>query len=402
MSTRRASSSTVTTRAALARPMPRAAARTAQGAASTAARLPSCAISSLATSTALAPPAPVPSTTASNSASDKAPTPRAHRRSRGRSATGQSRMATLIDRRGFSGGRGARARLGPSVNSGAMTSASTARPTPLETASPLRRVVLGLTGGIAAYKAAELTRLFVQAGITVDVVMTPAACQFIAPLTLQALSGRPVLTDLWNSGSGNGMGHIDLSRGADAIVIAPASADFIAKLAHGHADDLLSTLCCARDVRLFVAPAMNRQMWSNAATQRNVEQLRNDGVAILGPDSGDQACGEVGMGRMLEPEAIFDAIVSSMHAQVLAGKRVLMTAGPTFEPIDPVRGITNASSGKMGYALARAAAEAGATVTMVSGPTALQTPAGVMRIDVRSAAEMAQAVDSKVDGADIF
>ncbi|HZQ63063.1 MAG TPA: bifunctional phosphopantothenoylcysteine decarboxylase/phosphopantothenate--cysteine ligase CoaBC [Casimicrobiaceae bacterium] len=283
-----------------------------------------------------------------------------------------------------------------------MTSASTARPTPLETASPLRRVVLGLTGGIAAYKAAELTRLFVQAGITVDVVMTPAACQFIAPLTLQALSGRPVLTDLWNSGSGNGMGHIDLSRGADAIVIAPASADFIAKLAHGHADDLLSTLCCARDVRLFVAPAMNRQMWSNAATQRNVEQLRNDGVAILGPDSGDQACGEVGMGRMLEPEAIFDAIVSSMHAQVLAGKRVLMTAGPTFEPIDPVRGITNASSGKMGYALARAAAEAGATVTMVSGPTALQTPAGVMRIDVRSAAEMAQAVDSKVDGADIF
>lgn len=262
--------------------------------------------------------------------------------------------------------------------------------------------MIGITGGIAAYKAAELVRLFVQAGIAVDVVMTSAACRFITPLTLQALSGRPVLTDLWASGVDNGMGHIDIARGADAIVVAPASADFIAKIARGNADDLLSTLCSARDVRLLLAPAMNRQMWANAANQRNVAGLRDAGTLILGPASGDQACGETGEGRMVEAEAIFDAVIASLQPKLLAGKRVLLTAGPTFEAIDPVRGITNISSGKMGYALARAAAEAGAQVTLISGPTALSTPAGVERIDVRSAAEMATAVDAKVASTDVF
>jgi phosphopantothenoylcysteine decarboxylase/phosphopantothenate--cysteine ligase len=269
-------------------------------------------------------------------------------------------------------------------------------------AVPLDRIVLGLTGGIAAYKSAELTRLFVKAGVRVDVVMTAAACRFITPMTLQALSGRPVLTDLWASGADNGMGHIDLSRGADAIVVAPASADFLAKLAHGHADDLLSTLCAARDCPLLVAPAMNRQMWGNPANRRNVERLAADGVAILGPDSGDQACGETGEGRMLEPEAIFAAVIASRQPRLLAGKRVLLTAGPTFERIDPVRGITNSSSGRMGYALAQAAAEAGAVVTLVSGPTALPTPPGVARVDVESAAEMLAAVLAHVAAADLF
>jgi phosphopantothenoylcysteine decarboxylase/phosphopantothenate--cysteine ligase len=269
-------------------------------------------------------------------------------------------------------------------------------------AAPLDRIVLGLTGGIAAYKSAELTRLFVKAGVRVDVVMTAAACRFITPMTLQALSGRPVLTDLWASGADNGMGHIDLSRGADAIVVAPASADFLAKLAHGHADDLLSTLCAARDCPLLVAPAMNRQMWGNPANRRNVLRLVADGVAILGPDSGDQACGETGEGRMLEPEAIFAAVIASRQPRLLAGKRVLLTAGPTFERIDPVRGITNSSSGRMGYALAQAAAEAGAVVTLVSGPTALPTPPGVARVDVESAAEMLAAVLAHVGAADLF
>ncbi len=269
-------------------------------------------------------------------------------------------------------------------------------------AVPLDRIVLGLTGGIAAYKSAELTRLFVKAGVRVDVVMTAAACRFITPMTLQALSGRPVLTDLWTSGADNGMGHIDVSRGADAIVVAPASADFLAKLAHGHADDLLSTLCAARDCPLLVAPAMNRQMWGNPANRRNVERLAADGVAILGPDSGDQACGETGEGRMLEPEAIFAAVIASRQPKLLAGKRVLLTAGPTFERIDPVRGITNSSSGRMGYALAQAAAEAGAVVTLVSGPTALPTPPGVARVDVESAAEMLAAVLAHVGAADLF
>ncbi len=267
---------------------------------------------------------------------------------------------------------------------------------------PLSRIVLGLTGGIAAYKAAELTRLFVKAGVTVDVCMTDAACRFITPLTLQALSGRPVLTDLWASGADNGMGHINLSRGADAIVVAPASADFLAKLAHGHADDLLSTLALARDCRLFVAPAMNRQMWANAANQRNVAQLVADGVVVLGPGVGEQACGETGEGRMQEPEEIFAAVMASAQPKVLAGKRFLLTAGPTFEAIDPVRGITNTSSGKMGFALAQAAAEAGAAVTLVSGPTPLATPPGVLRIDVTSAAQMASAVDSSLRGVDAF
>jgi len=269
-------------------------------------------------------------------------------------------------------------------------------------APPLNRVVLGLTGGIAAYKAAELTRLLVKEGITVDVVMTPAATQFVAPMTLQALSGRPVLTDLWASGAANAMGHIDLSRGADAIVVAPASADFIAKLANGHTDDLLSTLCLARNCPLLVAPTMNVQMWNNPATQRNMAQLRADGIGVLGPASGSQACGEVGDGRMIEPEEILAALVAWAQPKLLAGKRVLVTAGPTFEAIDPVRGITNLSSGKMGYALAQACVEAGAKVTLVSGPTSLPAPAGARRIDARSAADMAAAVDSEVARADIF
>ncbi len=266
----------------------------------------------------------------------------------------------------------------------------------------LRRIVLGITGGIAAYKAAELTRLLIKEGIAVDVVMTRAATQFIAPMTLQALSGNPVLTDLWDSGAANAMGHIDLSRHADAIIVAPASADFIAKLAHGAADDLLSTLCLARDCGLLVAPAMNRQMWSAAATQRNVAQIRADGVEVLGPGSGDQACGEIGDGRMLEPEEILAALIASAQPKHLAGKHVLLTAGPTFEAIDPVRGITNSSSGKMGFALAQACAEAGAVVTLVAGPTALATPAGVTRHDVTSAADMAAAVDARIASADIF
>jgi phosphopantothenoylcysteine decarboxylase/phosphopantothenate--cysteine ligase len=275
-----------------------------------------------------------------------------------------------------------------------MSSASAAR--------PLRRVVLGLTGGIAAYKAAELTRLLVKEGIAVDVVMTPGAIRFIAPMTLQALSGHPVLTDLWETGVANAMGHIDLSRGADAILVAPASADFLAKLANGHADDLLSTLCLARNCPLIVAPTMNFQMWSNPATQRNIAQLREDGIEVLGPGSGSQACGEVGDGRMIEPEEILAALIAWAQPKLLAGKRVLVTAGPTFEAIDPVRGITNSSSGKMGYAMAQACAEAGAKVTLVSGPTALATPAGARRIDVLSAEDMAAAVDAEVARADIF
>jgi phosphopantothenoylcysteine decarboxylase/phosphopantothenate--cysteine ligase len=274
--------------------------------------------------------------------------------------------------------------------------------TTIPTARPLRRIVLGITGGIAAYKAAELTRLLVKEGIAVEVVMTSAATQFIAPMTLQALSGNPVLTDLWHSGAANAMGHIDLSRQADAIVVAPASADFIAKLAQGHADDLLSTLCLARNCPLLVAPTMNVQMWTNPATQRNVAQLKADGIEILGPGSGGQACGEVGDGRMIEPEEILAALVAWSQPKLLAGKRVLLTAGPTFEAIDPVRGVTNLSSGKMGFALAQACAEAGAAVTLVAGPTAQPTPAGVMRVDVRSAADMAEAVDSVVKACDIF
>jgi len=277
-----------------------------------------------------------------------------------------------------------------------------ADPTRPAAPAPLSRVVLGVTGGIAAFKAAELARLFVKAGVAVDVAMTEAATRFVTPMTFQALTGRAVATDLWHSGASNAMDHIELTRGADLIVVAPASADFLAKLAHGRADDLLSTLCLARECPLAVAPAMNVQMWFNPATQRNVAQLRADGVAILGPGSGEQACGEVGDGRMLEAQAIYDAALAVRVPKVLAGKRVLVTAGPTFEAIDPVRGITNTSSGKMGFAIARAAADAGAQVTLVAGPTPLATPAGVERVDVVSAAEMADAVLPRAAKCDVF
>src|SRR5690349_9921157 len=269
-------------------------------------------------------------------------------------------------------------------------------------APSLTRVVVGVTGGIAAYKTAELVRLLVKDGVIVDVILTDAGARFVTATTFQALSGRPVLSHLWQSGADNAMGHIAISRGADAIVVAPATADFISKLAHGAADDLLSTLCLARECPLLVAPAMNRQMWWNSATQRNVTQLVADGIVILGPDTGELACNENGEGRMLEAAQLHAAIVASRQPKTLAGKRVLMTAGPTFEAIDPVRGITNSSSGKMGFAIARAAAEAGATVTMVAGPTSLPTPADVTRIDVTSTAQMADAVMAHVANADIF
>jgi phosphopantothenoylcysteine decarboxylase/phosphopantothenate--cysteine ligase len=265
-----------------------------------------------------------------------------------------------------------------------------------------KRIVLGITGGIAAYKAAELARLLVKDGIEVQVVMTQAACGFVTPATMQALSGKPVFTDMWDARVADNMAHIELSRGTDLIVVAPASADFLAKLANGLADDLLSTLCIARECPLLVAPAMNRQMWDNKATQRNVAQLTRDGAAILGPASGDQACGETGMGRMLEAQQIYDAINSHLQPKLLAGKHVLITAGPTFEAIDPVRGITNRSSGKMGYAIARAALGAGAKVTLVSGPTSIEAPAAVRVEHVESANEMFAAVKKHANAADIF
>lgn len=275
-----------------------------------------------------------------------------------------------------------------------------------------RRIVLGVTGGIAAYKAAELTRLLVKEGAEVHVVLSEGGARFVTAVTFQALSGHRVWTDLWDPAMANNMAHIDLSRGADAILVAPASADFLARAAQGRADDLLATLCLARpragvegaerDCPLLVAPAMNRQMWEHPATRRNLAQLAADGVQILGPASGDQACGEVGMGRMLEPEELLEDVVAFFQPKVLAGKRVLLTAGPTFEPLDPVRGLTNSSSGKMGYALARAAREAGAHVTLVSGPVALPTPRGVRRIDVGSAREMHGAVLAEIADQDVF
>lgn len=264
-----------------------------------------------------------------------------------------------------------------------------------------KKIILGVTGGIAAYKAAELCRLLVKAGAEVRVVMTAAAQQFVTPLTFQALSGNPVLTSLWDAASGDGMEHIHLSRDADLLLVAPASADFLAKLAHGRADDLLSTLCLARTCRLAVAPAMNREMWAAAPTRRNLERLQTDGVSMLGPAAGEQACGETGLGRMLEPADILAALPGLLGVGALAGKRVLITAGPTFEPIDPVRGLTNLSSGKMGYAVAQAAAEAGAGVCLVSGPTCLAAPPGVRRIGVRSAAEMRDAVQAELP-CDVF
>ncbi len=265
-----------------------------------------------------------------------------------------------------------------------------------------KRVVLGVTGGIAAYKAAELVRLLVKQGAEVQVAMTEGASHFVTATTFQALSGRPVFTDQWDARMPNAMAHIDLSRQADLILVAPASADFLARVAHGLADDLLATMVLARDCPLLVAPAMNRQMWENPATRRNVAQLAADGVGILGPASGEQACGEVGAGRMLEPEELLEAVLAFFTPKRLAGKTVLLTAGPTFEAIDPVRGITNLSSGRMGYALARAAQQAGAAVTLVSGPVALATPTGVDRIDVRSALEMQTAVMARAAAADIF
>ena len=265
-----------------------------------------------------------------------------------------------------------------------------------------KRLLLGLTGGIAAYKAAELTRLLARAGADVRVAMTEAATRFITPTTLQALSGQAVWTDLWDPRVPDAMGHIELSRDRELIAIAPASADFIAKLAHGLADDLLSSLCLARRCPLIVAPAMNVEMWQNPATARNVARLREDGVVIAGPAVGDQACGEVGAGRMLEPAQIAAEIEAQLAPKALAGKRVLVTAGPTEEPVDPVRVLTNSSSGKMGYAVARAAQEAGAAVTLVSGPVALPTPAGVSRIDVRTADEMFAAVKHAVAASDVF
>jgi phosphopantothenoylcysteine decarboxylase/phosphopantothenate--cysteine ligase len=267
-----------------------------------------------------------------------------------------------------------------------------------------KKIVLGLSGGVACYKAAELCRALVKEGATVQVVMTEAATHFIGAVTMQALSGQTVYTDQWDPRVANNMAHIDLTRGADAVLIAPCSADFLRKLAHGACDDLLSTLCLARphQVPLLVAPAMNVEMWQNPATQRNVAQLREDGVCIFGPAAGEQACGETGLGRMLEPEDLLDELVASFQPKVLAGKRVLITAGPTYEAIDPVRGITNLSSGKMGYAVARAAREAGAEVTLVSGPTALATPHGVRRINVLSAQQMHDAVMANVPGQHVF
>lgn len=265
-----------------------------------------------------------------------------------------------------------------------------------------KSIVLGVTGGIAAYKAAELVRLLVKANIDVQVVMTEAACQFITPVTMQALSGKPVFKDMWDASIANGMPHIELSRAADAIVIAPASADFIAKLVHGRADDLLSTLCLARDCPLLVAPAMNKQMWENPATQRNIAQLNTDGISILGPDSGEQACGEIGLGRMLEPEDLFNLIQAQFQPKILKGKKILVTAGATLEMIDPVRAITNLSSGKMGYAIAQAAFEMGADVTLVSGASALKPPLGVKFISATSADLMYLNVMQNIAAQDIF
>ena len=258
-----------------------------------------------------------------------------------------------------------------------------------------RHVVLGLSGGIACYKAAELTRALIKAGASVQVVMTEAAEAFITPVTMQALSNRSVYTSQWDAREANNMAHINLTREADVLVVAPASADFIAKVANGLADDLLSLLCLARPIErvpLLLAPAMNREMWVHPATQRNVARVRADGACVLGPGSGDQACGETGDGRMLEADELCDEVIAALQPKLLAGRRVLVTAGPTFEAIDPVRGITNLSSGKMGFAIARAAQEAGAEVTLVAGPVHLPTPRHVRRIDVSSAQQMHDAV----------
>ena len=272
-----------------------------------------------------------------------------------------------------------------------------------------KHIVLGLSGGIACYKAAELCRSLIKAGATVQVVMTSAAEQFITPVTMQALSNRPVFSSQWDSREAgdlaNGMAHINLSREADAILIAPCSADFMAKLLHGRADDLLSLMCLARpldSVPLLVAPAMNREMYAHPATQRNLVQLQADGVHVLGVGNGFQACGETGDGRMLEPAELLEEMVAFFVPKSLAGQSVLITAGPTYEAIDPVRGITNLSSGKMGFAIARAAHEAGAQVTLVAGPVSLPTPRGVERVDVKSASNMLESINTRAQAANIF
>ena len=268
-----------------------------------------------------------------------------------------------------------------------------------------KHIVLGLSGGIACYKSAEFCRALIKAGATVQVVMTEAAAQFITPVTMQALSGRPVFTSQWDAREDNNMAHINLSREADAIVVAPCSADFMAKLLHGRADELLSLMCLARPldrVPLLLAPAMNREMYAHPATQRNLAQLQADGAVVLGVGSGFQACGETGDGRMLEPDQLLEDLIAFFAPKSLAGQRVLVTAGPTYEAIDPVRGITNLSSGKMGFAVARAAHEAGAEVTLVAGPVSLPTPRGVTRVDVMSAEQMAQAVMARVDQVSVF
>jgi phosphopantothenoylcysteine decarboxylase / phosphopantothenate---cysteine ligase len=268
-----------------------------------------------------------------------------------------------------------------------------------------KHIVLGLSGGIACYKAAELCRALVKEGATVQVVMTEAAAQFVTPVTMQALSNSPVYVSQWDPREPNNMAHINLTRHAHAILVAPASADFMAKLLHGRADDLLSLMCLARPletVPLLLAPAMNKEMWAHPATQRNMAQLRQDGANVLGVGQGDQACGEVGDGRMLEPDELLYELTALFQPKVLQGKKVLISAGPTFEAIDPVRGITNLSSGKMAFALARAAHEAGAEVHVVAGPVSLTTPFGVERTDVRSALQMHAAVMAQVDRADVF
>lgn len=268
-----------------------------------------------------------------------------------------------------------------------------------------KHIVLGLTGGIACYKAAELCRALVKEGATVQVVMTEASEQFITPVTMQALSNRPVFTSQWDAREANNMPHINLSREADAILIAPCSADFMAKLVHGRADELLSLMCLARPVAqvpLLIAPAMNREMWAHPATQRNMAQLAADGATILGVGSGFQACGETGDGRMLEPHELLEDLVAFLQPKVLAGKKIVVTAGPTFEALDPIRGITNHSSGKMGFAIARAARAAGADVVLVAGPVSLAAPRGVRRVDVKSARDMLAATQAETPAADVF
>jgi phosphopantothenoylcysteine decarboxylase/phosphopantothenate--cysteine ligase len=265
-----------------------------------------------------------------------------------------------------------------------------------------KHIVLGVTGGVAAYKAAELTRLLVKAGATVQVVLTAAGARFVGAATFQALTGRPVFDDLWDARVGNGMAHIELTRAADLVVVAPATANVLAQAAGGLSDDLLSTLLLASNKPVLFAPAMNREMWGHPATQRNVARLREDGALISGPAAGEQACGEVGEGRMVEPEDLLQDIVAAFQPKLFKGRTVLVTAGPTFEAIDPVRGLTNRSSGKMGYAVARAAREAGARVVLVSGPTALPAPHGVQRVEVSSAQEMFDAVMAEVGAAQVF